>query len=143
MSQSSDLAGLLRRVQSADGPDVELDGLIAKAFGTMADDARWMTEDAYGEPRAQWVTGGFGGYVFHDPDPYTESMDAAIGLLGLEVPDWSWRVGNTLTRPGDMSRPGASCQLGANGLHAEAATPALAIVAALIKAKLARLRTAA
>lgn len=81
-----DLRAVIERVEKLDGPCPEVDGIIAKHFGEIPIDARWMTENIYGEPDAVWVSGGYGAYEFHDPERYTASLDAAIALCDRVLP---------------------------------------------------------
>jgi hypothetical protein len=58
---------LLTRVQTATGPSVELDGLFAKLNRTLPQEARFQTENVWGQKEDQWVSGGYGAYKFYSP----------------------------------------------------------------------------
>ena len=103
------LEAILARIEAATGPDRELDYDIAIMVRGQPDT----------DPKIRWA------YFYR----YTASIDAALALTE-RVLDWSWRVGNT---PSGR----AFCQLGANGIEAEAATPPLAILAATVRAMIA------
>ncbi len=141
------LSALLERVEQATGADREIDGLIAQTFGELSPDAYWMSRNVYGEETAQWVTGGYGGYGFPYVDEYTASVDAALELVGRVCPGWFWSV-EWCDRSGygdgpvmalaQVAPPKEWRKLMPNhGGVAWANTPALALLAALLRAKIA------
>lgn len=109
-----DLEGLLQRIEAATGPDREIDHAI--------------TEMAWG--RCDF---GSGRYAY--PMAVTSSLDAIVGLIERELSDQAGVVsfGPHLWQRADF--------IGAKGveLHGTARSSALALCAALIKAKLAML----
>lgn len=99
------LRDLLERVERATGPDRELDRAIWKACGI---DYR------------QSVT-----------QPITESVDAALALIGRVLPEWWWTVGQSAPTgfaSATVARKGGTVR------SVSAPTPALALCAALLAA---------
>jgi hypothetical protein len=105
----SDLVALAHAAEGAEGPDRELDGAIHCAL----DPTRQRKMDEIG---------AFG-------PAYTASIDASLML----VPEgWDWELTTTGFKPGaSMIGP----KRAALGIGSYAATPALAIVAAALKAR--------
>jgi len=139
----SALKELLERVEKATGPDLEIDGLIAQAFGSLPPEARYSTENIYGECEPHWVSGGYGDYKFYEPDPLTASIDAAVGLVEKMLPgrDVNLEIGNV-----GPDRVTDAYISGADGYfeepktpdaHGYGLTPALALCAALLRALIA------
>lgn len=124
----TDLPTLIARVEALSGPDREVDGLVAQAFGEIPSDARW--DDC-------WFSGHYGAYKFHDPAEYTASLDAVVALAERVLPGWRWGI---MTAVGPWSRGGAfmatldcpeSSGFGMNARDAHT-TPALALLLALL-----------
>jgi hypothetical protein len=113
MTDAATLRALIERVEQATGADRRLDGDIETALG-------W--------PFAQW-TG--------DARPFTSSLDAAASL----VPEgWQWVCGKDRPENGGAW---ADVQPNAVGVtKRRAATPALALTAAALGARLAEMRRA-
>ncbi len=134
------ISELKERIAKADCADRELDGLIAQAFGLIPSDARWETRDAYGlRDDAGWVSGGYGGYKFHDPEPYTASLDAAIALVEMKLPQCWWNVESEQHYDAGTIRTRYIGRIRAHQLPrlhviASFSTPALALIAALLEA---------
>jgi hypothetical protein len=75
-------------------------------------------------------------YVPYDDVPeYTCSVDAALELVAEKLPEWTWSVGNL--------RNGGQAYLmrakGAQLIGGPAATPALALIAAMLEALIGRI----
>lgn len=120
---STDLAKLrelLARVESATGPDRKLEYGIARMF---IDHWKEYDEDEFYDNAT------------HCPR-LTSSIDAAVQLCERVLPGWIWDVTSTGTSwvmtPGDSDEHFA----------ASAATPAIALCAAILRAKIAQLETA-
>ena len=93
---------LVERLTEASEPSEELDGLIALSLktGELPDSAYWAAENVYGDPVNEWRSGGYGSYAFHSVQPYTASLDAAIGLVEKVLPGWSWQSGKEIDPDG-------------------------------------------
>lgn len=122
----NDLPSLLERVELANAPDRVLAREIGEYFGAAA------------------------GHFTGEFDGCTESLDAAIALVERVLPGWSWHAMNKDQEENDPYKlrdtPRAILQRGqASSLSemqkrwfsASAPTPALAICAALLRAKIA------
>jgi len=124
----SNLQALLERVEAASGPDRDIDlelALIGYPHTT----------------REHWLTDELGRLAFGSQRRYTASLDAAVGLVEKMLPGRSWEV----REQKHSSFPRA---IGAQALimsmsenetmrgdsSARAKTPALALIAALLKA---------
>lgn len=130
-----DLERLLERVERATEGCVELDGLIAKSVMELALDARYELVNAYGQEVDQWYGGHYGAYKFYNPEPYSTSLDAIVGLIERDLPGWQWATGGAVdpyARLFDMDIDSPWSERFAAGV-----TPALALCAAFIRAKLA------
>jgi len=104
-----DLTALIERAEKATGPDRELDLAICSALGCD------MTgyEDAIGL----------------GSETYTSSLDAALALVEEKLPDCDWECTTARHRKGFMATVWY-----ADVFRADATTPALAIVLALLRA---------
>lgn len=72
-----------------------------------------------------------GGFTSAYPaERWTESLDAALRLVGAKLPGWAWSVGNLSTGGQAYLMRAESAKL----IGAHAKTPALALLAALLKA---------
>lgn len=127
----TDLAALLARVEGASGPDREIDGDIATAFN-------WR-------PQAQARQRGEGWYWFA-PDgsfqalpAYTASLDAVVALAEQVLRGWWWGIGR-YGPDGPIAKLAPSEAGEADDMKrsivCKGATPALALVAAIIRAKM-------
>jgi hypothetical protein len=113
-----DLLRLADEVAAATGPDRELDEAILIAIGGKKKSADW------------WL--GFA-YIGRVIPAYTASLDAAMMLLR---PEWGYEQ----RRPSDLGTHGCSVEIWwvpafPQKVHAIAATPALALCAAALKAR--------
>lgn len=131
----SGLLELAARVEAAEGPDRVLDAEVAEAIGYRRvfprgpcrdpDRRRWVDDRGMG---IGWLDGSD-----HFPPRYTASLDAAMTL----VPEgWEWSLEAEET---EMVWPVLSpwthrCQMG-HLIDREAATPALALCAAALRAR--------
>ncbi len=130
---SEDLTELLARVESASGPDRELDALL------------WcLAEGAeYERPSTQRETFLYRiGDIYHrcnDYPAYTASLDDALALVERVLPGWDIQLTLLATLgPQDNRTPRNRVVLLSNSedalIDGEGATPALALLAALLKA---------
>jgi hypothetical protein len=123
---ASELSELLERVKAATGPDRELDDAIRHAI-----DGKMV------EPQLLW----------RETFPYTASIDDALALTERMLPGWAWCVQKIVGVPSraptqdceaDLWVPAAKdAQIvwaGKRRFRADGATPALAILAALLSA---------
>ena len=139
---SADLQSLLARVEAASGPDRLLDAEIEVA-------ARWIDAARAGlapEHRARWrvLTGLRVGAVesqgtSYNAKPFTASVDAALALVERVLPGWQWDVGYLPNQPeigflAEIWPPGDPV----NDVSGAGKTAPLAILAALLKAKIAQ-----
>ena len=138
------LESLLARVTACDGPDREVDGQIALAFGLPQAFFAQFSKDIDGNPwrgfsnvdgpscfggTPKWGGGGRGWVA----EAYTASIDAALALVGCVLPGWQWMLrGGWAKLWMPNGRPPG------NDFDAHAATPALALCAALLKALVAQ-----
>lgn len=106
----TDLSSLLARIESATGPDRELDSEIA--FALTPPDAE------------------IGLLALN----YTASLDAVIALCERVLPGWSWAVDSGYAANHHKSH--AEAWTGDDEGSGDAATPALALCAAIIKARM-------
>ena len=111
----SDLTELLERVKAATGPDRELDGNIYNAL--KPDYAAWAAM----ERNTTF-------FFWRDVFPYTGSIDAALALVERKLPGWEWQVRRTGYAELHHPTHHLKDEIG------RAATPALAILAALLSA---------
>lgn len=121
-----ELLALAQKVAMATGPDRELDGAIARSRG-------WTFEKMKGDARPYFRKPGATAYYMRSDAPtFTASIDAALTL----VPAGCWAEGalgrHDCTRSAlEIHAPMTYDPLG----HAEAATPALALTAAALRAQ--------
>jgi hypothetical protein len=113
----TDLQSLLNRVEKAEGADREIDLDLAFLF-----DKPQYAFNAGPVPREELTFS----------NSYTASLDAALALAERAKPGWQWALG---TLPEDPTRYGASIlpRADVDPFVGEAATPALALLAALIR----------
>ena len=126
----SALKELLERVEKAEGPDRELDGAIADALGLAPDNLTRVSATYYEytpDPDKGWWEAG----------RYTASIDAAVALVEKKLPGCALAIGTMkFIQPGV---PWATIWTtgGDPKWNADAKTPALALIAALLKALIA------
>ena len=129
----NDIASLITRIEAAEGPDGLMDRDIAEALG-LGPDETW--ERLVSRPGIVsmdencWVKAN----RLRRAKPYTASLDAAMTL----VPDgWSWSLGEQRgvgTFRGWLNDHNTPDGLAVRHVDAEAATPALALTAACLRA---------
>lgn len=149
------LERLLERVEEANGPDRELDARIAVAFGDIEmrtgkhgiaffhapvqpGDWAFLSGCTRGEDEAFVSLGSCS-----STEEYTASVDAALALVERELPGWVWTL---CAFRHDTEKPWADVaskrfvndEEGSDHEYADSsgATPPLAILAALLSAKL-------
>jgi len=103
-----DLRSLLKRVEAATGRDTALD----------RDISRLLDQSARGTPV---------------PD-YTASVDQCLALIGRALPGWHWHLGYGA----NGVFPYASLANGSRRIETEATTVPLALLAAIVKARMTR-----
>lgn len=120
--KSSPIADLLERVKAASGPDRGLDDAILEATNPHRN---------RGGPYTSWRAAA---WAFCWDTRITASLDAALALVERVLPGSTWSVGN-------RSRGAQAYMMRAPGLTligGNAPTPALALLAALIQALIAK-----
>lgn len=140
MTDRATLEALLARVLEGTGPDRELDAEIARALGWKPlyrdDYSKWWPPSAVADARERKRS------ILHHPTQplpmFTASLDAALTL----VPEgYWWQIANGNRRYYDLQ---AGAELffaggpnrGDMAFSADAATPARALIAACIKARM-------
>ena len=106
------MSGLIERIEAAGGPDRQLDMLVENALGLAIFD------------RDPAVGFGDADYNRRDPKPYTASIDAAVTLVP-EGWEWAYFDKRAIVRIPDTLKH----EMG------EAATPALSIICAALRAR--------
>lgn len=134
------LQDLLTRVEAASGPDREIDVYIAlwQGWTLHTDEAdpvyRGVVSEWWKDPADKdWSTTS-------NPPDYTASIDAAVALVEKKLPGWIWWVSATPSASLDV----AEARAGMPYQRVESnncATPPLALLAALLKALIAREQT--
>lgn len=152
MSADLDVLRDLRvRVQEAKGPDRELDYVIAEwVFGDMFGQYRYIR--AAGDNGWFSDTPAVGARCLAPPQDYTSSIDATVALVEKRFPEWAhahvkeklrgsigYIHNNAPPFVGIGARPNPDIQW----FEQRAATPPLALIAALLTAEIARIETAA
>lgn len=124
-NDESGVAELLARVEAATGADRELDFAIYR----IAFNAKQVGGDS--GVREAWLPG----YVYpHEAKPYTASLDAALALVERVLPGYFLQMERC--RPGGESIAGKPWWARLNSHHdsATGSTPALALLAAMLRA---------
>lgn len=133
-----ELAGLLARVEAAEGADRDLDEAIAL---TLCDEHRFMQlADAPVGLGCEMYR--FGPHGFHSALRVTGSLDATLGLCERVLPGWERhvRIMSNTDALGGVVEPGAWERKGADfrGLFtANHKSPALALLGAMLRALIA------
>lgn len=144
-SLGSNLAALLARVEAADGRDVALDGAVHRALfpGERAlidpGDMRSGHPGVYGTIADLSYLGDRDLADYLGVSAYTASLDAALALCERVLPEAGWLCGVTADQyMAELFRTrfvsGVVPRLG----YAAAPTPALALIAAMLKALIAQ-----
>ena len=136
------LKQLLERVEAASGPDTEIEMMMHVFLGRDAGEQKAGTLQHWYKYGLFTVEKGEKDDPFHfcrgfcgHPaiPPYTSSLDAAVKLVEEKFPDRCWEIaqgGNAVIHYHDHTRYH-------DAIKAEAETPALALVAALLRAMIA------
>lgn len=124
------LEALLNRVVKATGPDRELDHLVHDQAVEPIGSRMYNTKENGGSFIAADVVA----------PSYTASIDAALALVERVLPGWFWRVGHSTLYAGwaTVYREHPNNTTGDGEHFAEAKSAPLAILAALLKALVAR-----
>jgi len=132
MSERATLEALLARVLNGEGPDRELDGEIALAFGIVSSRSGNFF---YGHKHYSVMVLDRD-YYDHDGNapelpPFTGSLDAALTLVP-EGCEWLRKTPQTMT----VYRVPDDLKEWARHIDSHAATPARALIAACLKARM-------
>lgn len=130
----SDLSSLIERIEAATGGDRELDAEIWLACTSGATRDKWSyIHKATGRECTVDETRDATRRLIIVPE-YTTSIDAALTLL---PEDCGWLVGNGRTRPDEPLGGARITSLNGDTViaEAEAATPVLALLAAILRAR--------
>lgn len=132
----STLQELLARISEAQEGSYDLDAAIAK------DVAGWTYDRRGNERRDWWRKPGEEWFFRHDyPPRFSRSLDAALSLVEAKLPGSHWRVEKTCERPALAFRTHqftGYCGNWGTPSRAEGPTPALALLAAMLKALIAQ-----
>lgn len=86
MASEADIEGLMERVKASTGPDREIDADIALAVG-------WTHEKHQHDRQPYWrVPGETRGFMRTGLPAFTSSLDAIVGLIEREFPEWDYGV---------------------------------------------------
>lgn len=122
------LQALAERLEKADGPDRELDAAIMHAFDSSA--VYYVGVAADGSNRVLDI-------YPHGTPPLSASLDAAIALCERVLPDnMRWSISNAAVKPRANVFP-LSPTRPIMGPYSSAATPALALCLAIVRARIA------
>lgn len=113
----SELRELLERVEKATGPNTEIEVELIQRFISAKE----------GDLHRRYTIAVYG---------FTSSIDAAIALVERVRPGWAWNVGNV----GEEDRPSVALTVPFEPYQdfvAHGATPALAVIAALLRSLIA------
>lgn len=125
------LTSLLARVEGAEGPSRRLDGDLAEALGLVPE---WCAERSHRQPDL-WRGSGAGIRVETWLAPhFTASVDAILALIERKLPGWSCSAVKLTPDPSEGYVWPRHDSLRQH--QGRAATPALALCAALLKALL-------
>lgn len=127
----TDLAALLERITEARGADRRLDAALARYFDLPECHAPDCLPDVFDRNLTRVENGGDDSEV----PLYTSSVDASLGLVEKVLPGWQWYVSNV----GSGDYCSASLMMkgtGVNRVDETGATAPLAILSALLRAKL-------
>ena len=145
------LLSLAARVEALTGPSKEVDRAVARVVGWFRVEPRhsrsryggWIAPDDFigayrdGSPM---LDGLHGTTIWRDPPSWTASVDAVIALIERELP--GWRVEQIAWEPEPGGRVGAAIRSLTDASRREdsgpCATPALALLAAALRANAAR-----
>lgn len=142
-----DLLTLAARVEALTGPSKEVDRAVARVVGWFRVEPRhsrnryggWIAPDDFigayrdGSPM---LDGLHGTTIWRDPPSWTASVDAVLALIARELPGWGWSVTSRRLKEAFacVNEPNAVVEI----VRGEAATPALALLSAALRAKAAQ-----
>lgn len=124
---STDLKGMLERVEAASGPDRDLDQEIA----TVLFDVEWRRANMYFRGVRRGTKEVLYNSVHRVPE-FTANLQATMTLVERVLPGWNCSAVKLTPEPceGYVWEPGH-----VGNIQGKSATPALALLAALLKAK--------
>lgn len=135
MSEAAKLLELAAKVEAANEPDRDLDGELAVAL--FGGEIIWKTANYTMEPyparrhaNADYVGGFCNGHV----PLYTSSLDAVTALIAEKLPRWGWRLTQQSSLRADPSNALLYAPTIDRDFETEAATPALALLSATLRA---------
>lgn len=140
MSEPTETAGLIEKLEVATEGCVELDGLIAKHFREIPSTAKYELVNQWGQEVDHWYGGGFGSYEFYHPAPFSTSLDAGLDLIERVLPPGViWRTSNDETQGAAVlvptqPRPNVSHYADSEWITAKARLAPLALVIAIMRA---------
>lgn len=136
MTDSGEIEGLLARVSAATGPDALLDAEIMAAFYDRK--RKYIGVHYMGGGRSMskvWVDRSTGQWVSTGVFEFTGSADRILVLIKRVLPGYWWIVrSENETAFANVGTATTDYEDGRNCFPAYAATPALALLAALLKA---------
>jgi hypothetical protein len=138
----SDLESLLERVKAASGPDRKLDFAIFKALGVLVPASAEPDDEDIWQLGDEWCSES----CPYPDQEYTADIDAALALVEHCLPGWHWSItGPYLKRRDYAAYLCLPHETSVDFPEADgrAATPPLAILAALLTALIAKEREAA
>ena len=129
----SDLRELAERVEKLAGPCRETDSRVFRAMGSplpssfagLGISLTWQPDGSATMPIGDMQ-------VRYDPPAFTASLDAVVALIERELPDWVWNAGACHVAFLAAGERPCSADIMDCG---KAATPALALLAAFLRAK--------
>jgi len=131
-----ELSALRERVEKADGPDREIDAMIAVTL----DGFQRRYDEVYRKGEWEFTTNDDlvtdQNWIQHLPR-YTGSMDAAARLIQQKLPGWEWQLLHEWNDVGAAMINRAHINDAASGgvyVSGYGPTPALALIAALLNA---------
>lgn len=125
------MTDLIKRLEEAEAGSRELDALVFRRFGGPLPkefagygvELTWQADGSATMPVGEMQ-------VRYDPPAYTTSLDAALALAERVLPEWGWYAGGSRGEHcGRLDTPD-----GCDFEEAYAATPALALCIAVLKA---------
>lgn len=131
-STVKDLISLLDRVRAAEKSDREIDAAIFEAIDPNFPTGALRMWGLVGQ--AAFATGA---YTSVKASTYTSSIDAAVALAERVLPGELWKVSSNFDEVADEAEPAYWARMRSPRLHF-AATPALALLAAVLSALIAK-----
>jgi hypothetical protein len=126
------LTDLLARIERAEGPDREIDDAIREVVLGW----RWI-QDNYGI--AYWLLPSGERSARIELAHYTARLDAAIALVEAKLPGWEWQCGGSVRGFIAFLWPLGEGQYSSSRMiYMRGASPALALLSALLRALIAK-----